>query len=749
MNVEAPLFAPVDRRDSPVVALPQLELWGGAECTVNRVGDNYRDQLTETGHDERISDFDLIAQLGVKSLRMPMLWERVAPDNPEQRLWGWTDERIALLRNLDIRPIAGLLHHGSGPHYTSLLDDGFPEKFAAYALSVAQRYPDILDWTPINEPLTTARFSALYGHWYPHRKDERSFWLALCNQVDATREAMRAIRSVNPNARLFQTDDLGRTYSTASLSMQADFDNARRWAGWDLLCGIVVPGHRLWKRLVRIGLEERLVSIAEDPCPPDIIGINHYLTSDRFLDHRLERYPTASHGGNKWLSFADVEAIRVLEPAPDGLTVALREAWERYHIPMAITEVHLGCTRDEQLRWMRDAWATAEILRASGLDIRAVTAWALFGNKGWNTLLTAPGLYEPGVFDVSSGNPRKTALVDLIGQLGKSEDSHPAVVSSGWWRRDIRCLHPTVPHRPLYPDHRIEQLNAEQPILIVGATGTLGKAIYRACQHRNLPAVLSSRDELNLCDERSIVKTLDRIMPSAVINAAGWVRVDDAENESADCYNTNSIGAATLSQICNDRGITTINFSSDLVFGNDRVVPRSETDPVNPLNVYGESKAQMEQALQSLDGKHIIVRTAAFFSPFDEHNFAVDAIRSVKAGAPFKAASDQIISPTYVPDLSNAVLDLLLDGEDGIWHLSSGTPLSWADFARQLAMHCEFDPELIVPVPGQQVGWRASRPENCALFSERGATMPSLALAIEKFSEIAVRWSHTKEACAI
>jgi dTDP-4-dehydrorhamnose reductase len=64
------------------------------------------------------------------------------------------------------------------------------------------------DWTPVNEPLTTARFSALYGHWHPHVADEPAFWTALLNQIDAVRMSMKAIRRINPDARLVQTEDL-------------------------------------------------------------------------------------------------------------------------------------------------------------------------------------------------------------------------------------------------------------------------------------------------------------------------------------------------------------------------------------------------------------------------------------------------------------------------------------------------------------------------------------------------------------
>ena len=190
----------------PLGSAVALQLWAGAECTVNRTGDRFLDQLELTGHHDRVADLDLLAAAGVQALRLPILWERVSPDAPDRHDWRWSDERVARLGELGIGVIAGLVHHGSGPRYTSLLDDGFAAGLAAHARAVAQRYPDIAHWTPVNEPLTTARFAALYGHWYPHVRDEGLFWTALLNQIDGVRLSMRAIRSVNPVARLIQTD---------------------------------------------------------------------------------------------------------------------------------------------------------------------------------------------------------------------------------------------------------------------------------------------------------------------------------------------------------------------------------------------------------------------------------------------------------------------------------------------------------------------------------------------------------------
>jgi len=713
-----------------------MEVWGGVECTVNRIQGGWGDQMRLTGHHDRLSDLDALASLGLSAVRYPILWEHVSPDHPDVRDWSWVDERVARLRANGLRIIAGLVHHGSGPHYTDLLDDGFAGGVAAHARAVAERYPWIDAWTPINEPVTTARFSALYGIWYPHARDERSFWLALLNQIDATRAAMEQIRLINPAARLIQTDDLGRSYAAAGLAHQAAFDNMRRWAGWDLLCGRLTEHHPLFDRIASFGFGDRLRVIADSPCRPDIIGVNHYLTSDRFLDHRTHYHPARAADGNGESRYVDLEAVRVMDPPAQGLAGALREAWERYAIPLAVTEVHNGCTRDEQLRWMAQAWDDAVALEADGVDIRAVTSWALFGNQGWNTLLTAPGVYEPGAFDVRSGSPRPTALARLLRDIAQGRPRSPIADTPGWWERSIRLLHPPV-SLPLqvHPSSKPRaRPTPAAPVLICGATGTLGQALERACRHRGLDCVTTTRAMLDLGDPESIERALDAHRPWLVVNAAGWVRVDDAEDSEAACFAANATGAIALASACAERGLPSVSFSSDLVFDGAAGRSYTETDPVRPCNAYGRSKAEAERGINALAGDHLIIRTAAFFSPFDPHNFAIALTKSLLRGERFRAAADYYVSPTYVPHVVDAVLDLAIDGESGVWHLTSGTGISWSDFALRIATACDLDPTLIEAVPGDSLGWRAARPIDSSLASNHGALLPPLDEAIGHFA---------------
>jgi dTDP-4-dehydrorhamnose reductase len=708
------------------------ELWAGVECTVNRVGDTYSDQLERTGHTLRIKDLERLAELGVRRLRYPILWERTAPEGLDRIDWTWSDERMRALRRLGVRPIVGLVHHGSGPRYTNLLDPEFPEKLAEYAAAVARRYPWATEYTPVNEPLTTARFSCLYGHWYPHERDALQFVRAFLAQCRGTVLSMRAIREINPEAKLIQTEDLGKSFSTPTLAYQADFENERRWLTYDVLCGRLLPHTPMWDYFRWLGVEEtELEWFLENSVPPELLGINHYITSERFLDERTTRYPANFHGGNGRHVYADVEAVRVCAAGVAGPREILREAWERYRLPIAVTEIHLGCTREEQLRWLKEVWGAACDLRAQQVDVRAITAWAAFGAFDWNSLLTRDsGCYEPGVFDLRSPKPRPTVLSKMIRTLASGEQfDHPTLDTPGWWHRlDRLCYPPVLNHRHqfLSPASRSvkKQGDATRCLLITGATGTLGQAFARICSKRGLAYELVSREQLDIADPESVKNALDRFEPWAIINAAGYVRVDDAEADVERCMRENMIGPVCLAKECAQQGVELVTFSSDLVFDGLKNEHYVESDNCSPLNVYGKSKAEAELRVLEAFGNALVIRTSAFFGPWDRFNFVHAVLDTLAKGRPFFAANDITVSPTYVPDLVNAVLDLLIDGEHGIWHIANSGGLTWAEFARLAAERAARDPAGVHPRPSRSLGFTAQRPSFTALTSERGSFMP-------------------------
>lgn len=715
-----------------------LEVWAGVECTVNRVGEEYFDQLERNGHATRLNDLDLFAELGIHAIRYPVLWERIAPNGLETADWSWADERLGRLRELGIRPIVGLVHHGSGPCDTSLVDPEFPEKLAVFARAVAKRYPWVTYYTPVNEPLTTARFSGMYGHWYPHGQDNLTFARALLGECRAIALSMQAIREVNPHAQLVQTEDLAKIYSTPKLAYQADFENERRWLSFDLLCGRINPTHPMWGYLRYCGISEtELEETLQYTCPPNIIGINHYLTSDRFLDENLENYPAWTHGGNGRDKYADVEAVRVCALGLAGPRTLLKETWERYKLPLAVTEVHLSCTREEQLRWFNEVWNAAQELRDRGADVRAVTAWALLGSYDWNSLVTrSAGYYEPGVFDLRSPRPRQTAIALMVRDLATGrKPNHPLLDTPGWWHRQERLLYPAVSCHASPPAPPLSSPGSPRPLAIVGATGTLGRAFARLCEVRGISYRLLTRQEMDIANPASVDQVLAELQPWAVVNAAGYVRVDDAEREPDICLKVNAEGPAILAAACVQHNVALLTFSSDLVFDGAESNPYVETDTVAPLQVYGCSKVLAEKLVLRAYPASLVIRTSAFFGPWDDYNFVTIALRQLSAGNTFVAAEDAIVSPTYVPDLVHASLDLLIDGENGLWHLANKSAVAWADLARLAAKKAGVSVKSLISLPTQELGLIATRPAYSVLGSDRGELMPHLDNAISRYLE--------------
>ncbi len=663
-----------------------LELWGGYECTVNRVGDQWFDQTPRTGHEERIEDLQLFADLGMRSLRYPALWERISPRDPEARDFRWTDERLPEIRRLGMNPILTLCHHGSGPHYTSLIEDSFAPGLAAHAAAVAARYPWVRDWTPVNENLTTARFSALYGYWYPHTKDERLFWLALLNEIDATRLAMREIRKVNPDARLIQTDDLGYCHATPPLQCDADFQNERRWVGWDLLCGTVVPGHALWEHIAGFGLGDRLRAIADDPCPPNIIGINHYLSSERLRDHRVELYPDRSladreTGKCSGLEFVDVDAIRNRKEGVLGLPALLEQAWERYRLPMAVTECHNGATREEQVRWFVEVWEAVDALRRGGMDICAVTAWSLLGSHDWNRMVTRfVGHYETGVYDCRTGTPRPTLMAPVLKQLaeGKTPDL-PFLQSRGWWHRSSRFLDAIPGSEPSY-EVEIGSSDASAPLMIVGDDGPLTRLAVRACEVRGLHYVRCGEEgEARLSDAR----------PWAVLDARDPDAVCGSRSRS--CNRANDLEAACA------RAKLPLAFISGA------------------------------EAWHAFDGGPGVleIRTGSLFVPWDRSSRAVAMLDALDDGRRIEIDAGADWGDVYGPDVMDVTLDLLLDGMTGAVSVRPSERLTQIEFARALAETADRDADLIVEIGGP-------RPAPLFVLPGPASYLPPLETSLER-----------------
>jgi dTDP-4-dehydrorhamnose reductase len=673
---------------------------------VNRVRNRYLDQSVLSGHRDRPSDLKLFADLGLKSLRYPVLWETVSPVRPDERDFSWHDHRLNEIARLGMRPIVGLIHHGSGPKWTSLVDDqGFATGLAAHARATAERYPWVTDWTPVNEPLTTARFSALYGIWYPHARNEGAFWRALLNQIDATRFAMREIRRANPQARLVQTEDLGFCHATAPMAGQAEYENERRWITWDLLCGKVTVRHPLWERLCAWGLQDRLLAIADDPCPPDVIGLNHYLSSERLLDHRVELYPPTLEGGDGPAPYVNIEAVRTVAAGPVGIRTLLSQTWERYGRTIAITECHNGCTREEQMRWFDEVWRSAQAARTDGVEVEAVTAWALLGSVDWNRLLAEEaGHYESGIYDLQSGTPHPTAMVGFLKDLAAGRrPSAPILGGRGWWRRDNRFFDQVIdlpepcPRRPQVEPRE----GAGSPLLIAGSGDARMAALIQACEHRHLAHRVV---EIGACESSAAAERLDRL----VEDMRPWAIVDV----------TNGPASPAIRAVVQERRLASGTWAA----------PGSQA----PLPPHGG----------------LVVVTGDLLGEHDLREFSRHVLQTLDQGDAFRAASNRLVPPIYLPDAANKLLDLLIDSHRGVYRLDAPDQMSWAELAAVIAHEAELDAFLVQPTVAPMIG-RKERPASPSLPEAHDVVLPGLASAARR---TVARWKLVtagRNSCAV
>jgi len=385
-----------------------LEIWASPEPTVARIdATTYRDQLDETGHGAREDDLDLLASLGIAATRYPVLWEKSVRSKRDAPDLAWAARRLERLRELGIESVVTLLHHGSGPADTSLIDPEFPEAFARYAGAVARRFPWVRRWTPINEPLTTARFSTLYGLWYPNLRDDGAFARAIVNEALALLLGMAAIRAHAPQAAFVLTEDL-QSFTALEPSVEPYVAHLRErmYFSLDLVCGRVVPGHALYGYLIDNGVARvTLERVARLACAPDLVGWNYYPNSERAL----------RRGAAGGIDDVPARFHRATSPRP-----LLRAAHERFGLPFGLSEAHINANEHARARWLYDRFDDLAALRDEGLPVRMLGAWAAFGLVDWDSLLTRrEGFREDGVFAFAwpGETPRETAVATAVRAL--------------------------------------------------------------------------------------------------------------------------------------------------------------------------------------------------------------------------------------------------------------------------------------------------------------------------------------------
>ncbi|TCT09035.1 SDR family oxidoreductase [Paralcaligenes ureilyticus] len=244
-------------------------------------------------------------------------------------------------------------------------------------------------------------------------------------------------------------------------------------------------------------------------------------------------------------------------------------------------------------------------------------------------------------------------------------------------------------------------------VLLTGAGGQLGRCLQdrRPADWRLLAA---DHKTLDITDVQAVSRRVKQFQPQLIINAAAYTNVDQAESDRERAYAVNEHGARYLAQAARHAGARLIHISTDYVFDGEGLRPYVETDPVNPLNVYGRSKLAGEQAVlqecaeQPNVADHaqsgaaprqprpdapsfIVLRTAWLYSEYGR-NFVKAIVAGALQGQELNVVNDQIGAPTYAGNLAQAIIQIgrMPDLPGGVYHYSGSVALTRYEFARKV-----------------------------------------------------------------
>ena len=248
-------------------------------------------------------------------------------------------------------------------------------------------------------------------------------------------------------------------------------------------------------------------------------------------------------------------------------------------------------------------------------------------------------------------------------------------------------------------------------IIVIGGAGQLGQCLQAVAQQKNLEHIIFlPREQANILEPATLAATFNEHKPTYCINCAAYTAVDKAEDEPELCYQINRDGVQNLSKLCAQAGVTLIHVSTDFVFSGQHSSPLSETDPTNPVSVYGASKLEGEQAITDNLRQYFILRTSWLYSQYS-NNFVKTMLRFGKERDELRVIWDQIGTPTYAIDLAQAILEIIDSNsqEYGIYHYSNEGLTSWYDFAKAI-FELSNIPVRVVPVRTAEYITKAKRP---------------------------------------
>ena len=275
--------------------------------------------------------------------------------------------------------------------------------------------------------------------------------------------------------------------------------------------------------------------------------------------------------------------------------------------------------------------------------------------------------------------------------------------------------------------------------LVTGQEGQVVRSLVeRASRHQDIEVLPLGRPALDLARIDTIEAAILGAKPDVIVSAAAYTAVDQAETDEANAFAINAAAVGEIGRVAKALGIPVVHLSTDYVFDGEKASAYVETDPVNPLGVYGRSKLDGERLLAASGADHAILRTAWVFSPYGK-NFLRTMLRVAETRDDLNVVADQIGNPTSALDIADAVFkvgDNLLASDDarlrGVFHMTGSGDASWAEFASEIfAVSGKNGGQTatVHPITTAEYPTPAKRPQNSRLncgklAAEHGVSMP-------------------------
>lgn len=260
-------------------------------------------------------------------------------------------------------------------------------------------------------------------------------------------------------------------------------------------------------------------------------------------------------------------------------------------------------------------------------------------------------------------------------------------------------------------------------ILLLGKNGQVGWELQRALAPLGL-LVAHDRSTCDLLDIDQLRKAVTDSRPDVIVNAAAYTAVDKAEQDSTSAFTINAEAVAAMAAMAAKTRALLIHYSTDYVFDGNKTMPYVENDPINPLCVYGASKAQGELAITASGCEHLIFRTSWVFAARGA-NFAKTMLRLASERDSLRVVADQWGAPTSAELIADVTAQAIREviskrAKGGLYHLAAAGETSWhgyANFVFELAtrLGAQLKTNTALPIPAAEYPLPAARPTSSRL----------------------------------